>query len=70
MESRETWGKEVPQLLRNDDWDYALFAADRKRHDELNEAQCLACHKPKEADSYVFTMTHLREASIKQANGP
>jgi hypothetical protein len=69
MESRETWGKEIPQLLRNEDWDYALFAADGKRHDELNEAQCLACHKPKEADSYVFTMTHLHEASIKQANG-
>jgi cytochrome c553 len=62
MESRGEWGKSIPLLLRNGDWDYALFAADGKRHDELNEAQCLACHKPKESDSYVFTMKQLREA--------
>jgi cytochrome c553 len=62
MESRGEWGKDIPLLLRNGDWDYALFAADGKRHDELNEAQCLACHKPKESDSYVFTMKQLREA--------
>jgi cytochrome c553 len=62
MESRGDWGKDIPLLLRNGDWDYALFAADGRRHDELNEAQCLACHKPKESDSYVFTMKQLREA--------
>jgi hypothetical protein len=64
MELRNDWGKDIPLLLRNENWDYALFAADGKRHDELNEAQCLACHKPKETDSYVFTMKLLREASI------
>ena len=62
MESRSDWGKDIPLLLRNENWDYALFAADGERHDELNEAQCLACHKPKESDSYVFTMKQLRQA--------
>ena len=62
MESRSDWGKDIPLLLRNENWDYALFAADGKRHDELNEAQCLACHKPKESDSYVFTIKQLRLA--------
>jgi cytochrome c553 len=62
MESHSDWGKDVPQLLRNGNWDYALFAADGTRHDELNQAPCLACHKPKESDSYVFTMKQLREA--------
>jgi cytochrome c553 len=62
MESRGDWGKDIPFLLRNENWDYALFAADGKRHDELNEAQCLACHKPKESDSYVFTLKQLRQA--------
>ncbi len=52
MELRNDWGKDIPLLLRNENWDYALFAADGKRHDELNEAQCLACHKPKETDNY------------------
>jgi len=63
MELRNDWGKAIPLLLRNENWDYALFAADGKRRDELNEAQCLACHKPKETDNYLFTMKQLREAS-------
>jgi cytochrome c553 len=61
MESHSDWGNDIPLLLRNANWDYALFAADGKRHDELNEAQCLACHKPRESDSYVFTMKQLRQ---------
>jgi cytochrome c553 len=63
MELRNNWGNDIPLLLRNENWDYALFAADGKRRDELNEAQCLACHKPKETDNFVFTMKQLREAA-------
>jgi len=67
MSARAGWGTEVPQLLRNGDWDYALFDANRVRRDGLNQAQCLACHKPVAADSYVFTMKQLREATQPQA---
>jgi hypothetical protein len=49
MEYHSNWGSDIPLLLRNENWDHALFLADGKRHDELNEAQCLACHKPKES---------------------
>jgi cytochrome c553 len=62
MESHSGWGNDIPLLLRNENWDYAVFAADGKRHDELNEAQCLACHKPQASGSYVFTIKQLREA--------
>jgi hypothetical protein len=62
MESHNKWGNDIPLLLRNENWDYALFAGDGKRHDELNEAPCLACHKPKDTDNYIFTMKQLREA--------
>jgi len=61
MESRAGWGKDIPALLRNEDWDYAVFTPDKVRRDTLNQAQCLACHKPAQADSYVFTMKDLRE---------
>ena len=67
MSARTGWGAEVPLLLRNGDWDYALFDANRVRRDGLNQAQCLACHKPIAADSYVFTMKQLREAAQPQA---
>lgn len=62
MEARAGWGDAVPALLRNGDWDYALFDGEGKRRDGLNEAPCLACHKPMAADSYVFTMKALRAA--------
>jgi cytochrome c553 len=63
MESRAGWGNTIPVLLRNGDWDYAVFAPDGTRRDQLNQAPCLACHKPQEADSYVFTMDKLRQAA-------
>jgi cytochrome c553 len=63
MESRVGWGNTIPTLLRNGDWDYALFSAEGTRRDELNQAPCLACHKPQEANSYVFTLDALRRAA-------
>ena len=66
MESRAGWGKTIPDLLRNGDWDYALFSADGTRRDQLNQAPCLACHKPQEANSYVFTLDALRKAASEK----
>jgi len=55
-------GADVPALLRNGDWDYAQFDAQRVRRDALNQAPCLACHRPIAADEHVFTMRQLRQA--------
>jgi cytochrome c553 len=65
MESRAGWGESLPALLRNGDWDYALFSATGGRRDNVNQAPCLACHKPIAADSYVFTMKALRAAATR-----
>ena len=63
---RAGWGDTVPALLRNGDWDYALFAADGSRRDGLNQAPCLACHKPLAADSFnrssVWSMSTIASA--------
>jgi cytochrome c553 len=61
MEARAGWGKDIPELLRNGNWNYGLFTADKAPRAELNQAVCLACHKPLAADSYVFTMKALKE---------
>lgn len=61
MEARAGWGAAIPALLRNGNWDYALFDARRARNERLNQAQCLACHRPRAADSFVFTLAELRE---------
>jgi cytochrome c553 len=60
MEARAGWGGAVPALLRNANWDYALFNAERARNERLNQAPCLACHRPQEPNSYVFTFPALR----------
>ena len=45
MEVREGWGRDVPELLRNGDWGYGLFNAQKVRGEKNNYAMCLACHK-------------------------
>jgi cytochrome c553 len=60
MEVREGWGSDVPELLRNGDWGYGLFNAQKVRGEKNNYAMCLACHKGVEADSFVFTLGQLK----------
>lgn len=55
------WGGAIPEVLRNADWNYAVFAGDQSLRGGVNQAQCLACHKPLDADSYVFTLDQLRD---------
>ena len=64
MEFRAGWGETVPVLLRNGDWDYALMGPDKQTR-SINQAQCLACHKPMEEESYVFTFKELKAAAVK-----
>ena len=52
------WGKDIPDMLRNADWNYAVFGTD-KQHRPANQAECLACHKPLDNVSYVFTLKPL-----------
>jgi cytochrome c553 len=59
MESREGWGKEIPEILRNGDWSYALFDTKRELRTNFNYARCLACHKPEAAASYVFGLKEI-----------
>lgn len=67
MEARAGWGAAIPALLRNGDWDFAVFNAQRVRNSGLNQAQCLACHRPQAANSHVFTLAELRAAVTRTA---
>lgn len=66
MEKQLEWGGEFPDLLRNGDWNYAVFKDDRSLKQGVNQATCLACHKPLAKDSYVFTLKQLRDVARKQ----
>jgi cytochrome c553 len=53
------WGKDIPEMLRNGDWNYAVFTPARQVRPGVNQAECLACHKPLEAQAYAFTFKEL-----------
>jgi cytochrome c553 len=56
------WGKDIPEMLRNGDWNYAVFTSDKQHRPGVNQAECLACHKPLDKASYTFTLKQLAEA--------
>jgi len=62
MEREAGWGKDIPDMLRNGDWNYAVFTLDKQHRPGVNQAECLACHKPLDNVSYTFTLKQLAEA--------
>ena len=62
MEAHAGWGKDIPELLQNGDWSYNLWTADRAAKPDVNQAVCLACHKPAAASSYVFGYDQIKAA--------
>jgi cytochrome c553 len=58
--ARETgWGNDIPELLRNENWNYAVFNKDKQLQAAVNQGLCLACHKPLSNVSYTFTLKEL-----------
>lgn len=56
------WGNGIPEMLRNGDWNYAVFTLDGKLRPGQNQAECLGCHKPLDGVSYLFTLKELQAA--------
>jgi len=62
MARKEGWGKDIPEKLRNEDWNYAIFTTDKQHRPGVNQAECLACHKPLDKVSYTFTLKQIAGA--------
>lgn len=62
MQREAGWGKDVPEMLRNEDWNYAVFTAAKEPRPGVNQAECFACHKPLDKVSYTFTLKELAAA--------
>ena len=56
------WGDGIPDPLRNGNWNYAVFTLDKKARAGVNQAECLACHKPLDNVSFTFTLKELAAA--------
>jgi cytochrome c553 len=63
MQRDAGWGKDIPDMLRNDEWNYAIFTPAKQHRPGVNQAECLACHKPLDKASYTFTLTQLSSAA-------
>lgn len=61
MEARAGWGKDIPELLRNVNWNYGVFGPDKAARTEINQAVCLACHKPTASTSFVFGLKEIQQ---------
>lgn len=60
------WGGAIPEMLRNEDWNYAVFTTAKQQRPGVNQAECLACHKPLDKTSYTFTLQQLAAKASSQ----
>jgi cytochrome c553 len=59
------WGNGIPDMLRNEDWNYTVFTPEKKARAGVNQAECLACHKPLDTMSYTFSIEPLKAWALK-----
>ena len=57
------WGKDIPEILRNENWNYAVFTVAKQPRSGVNQAECLACHKPLDKTSFIFTLDQITAAA-------
>jgi hypothetical protein len=59
MEKRAGWGAEYPENVRNGDWEYRAFAANKTPNTNPTTA-CFNCHKPLDKQDFVWSYDKLK----------
>jgi len=63
MEKRAGWGTEYPDNVRNGEWEYQAFKADKTPNTAANLTGCFNCHKPLDARlDFVYSYDKLKSA--------
>jgi plastocyanin len=74
MEKRTGWGAEYPDDVRNGEWEYQAFTADKTVNDKANLRNCFVCHKPHAKQDFVISLAALRgtapDAPAAAKSGP
>jgi hypothetical protein len=63
MEKRTGWGKEYPDDVRNGEWEYQAFKADKTPNDKANLKACFTCHRPLDKQDFVFSFEKMKSAA-------
>jgi Cytochrome P460 len=62
MEKRMGWGSEYPDTLRNGEWEYRAFTAEKKPNENVKLTTCFECHKPTANHDFVYSYDKLKSA--------
>ena len=62
MEKRTGWGTEYGDDVRNGEWEYQAFRADKTVNDKANLKACFTCHKPLDKQDFVFSFDKMKTA--------
>jgi len=65
MEKRTGWGTDYPEELRNGEWEYAVFTADKKPNPKANLKRCFECHKPHAKTDYLISYPWLGGGQVE-----
>jgi len=60
MEKRTGWGAEYAPGMRNGEWEYQAFNADKSVNRGDDVARCFSCHKSQEKQDFVFTYERMK----------
>jgi hypothetical protein len=63
MEKRAGWGAEYGDDIRNGEWEYQAFKADKTVNDKANLKSCFTCHKPLDKQDFVFSFEEIKAAN-------
>jgi hypothetical protein len=63
MEKRTGWGAEYPDNVRNGEWEYQAFKADKTPNTGANLTACFNCHKPLDKQDFVFSYDKMKAAN-------
>ena len=62
MEKRNGWGTEYGDDIRNGEWEYQAFKADKSVNDKAVLKNCFTCHKPYDKQDFVFSFEAMKNA--------
>ena len=63
MEKRTGWGAEYPPEMRNGEWEFQVFTADKKPNNKANLTSCFQCHKSQANKDFLFTFNKVKAAA-------
>lgn len=62
MEKRAGWGTAYPPEIRNGEWEFQAFNADKSVNKSENVTRCFSCHKAQAQNDFVFTRDRMKVA--------